>query len=305
MIWYNQSKGKEGGRTVGFSVKIHTLDVPGDILVKLATVWGQPGYCVGMHTHHTLEISMILSGKGEYRLQDRVYPVEAGDIVLFNNTEIHGMWSSEEEPLVNMALEFEPRFIWSDPLYSFDQAFLSMFFSRNEHFQHKLDRSNPAYPSIKRQLEEIQTEFQNQLPRYDMIIKAKLLSLLADLLRHYDITQPSDSLTDTRHHGDMNRVLNYIADHYADPLTLEQLADMLHVSESYFCQLFRKSNGLSPKEYIVKVRTAAAAQQLKETDRSVLDIAENCGFNSPSNFYAAFKRITGKSPNQYRANPLD
>lgn len=290
---------------MGFSVRIHTLNVPEDVLVKLAIVSAAPDSAVGMHTHHTLELSMILSGRGEYRLQDRVYPVKAGDIVLFNNTEVHGMWNTGDEPLVNMALEFEPRFIWSDPLYSFDQAFLSMFFSRNERFQYKLDRENPAYPIIKRQLEEIQTEFTEQLPRYEMIIKAKLLSLLADLLRHYDITPPADSPTDNRHHSDMNRVLHYITDHYAEPLTLEQLADMLHVSESYFCQLFRKSNGLSPKEYIVKVRTAAAAQQLKETDRSVLEIAENCGFNSPSNFYAAFKRITGKSPAQYRLNPLD
>ncbi len=290
---------------MGYSLHIDTIPVPGDILVKLATVQGPPGDSIGMHTHHTLEISMITEGSGEYRLEDRVYPVEVGDILLFNNTELHGMWNTGDGMLTNVALEFEPRFIWSDPLYSFDQAFLSVFFSRNQHFSHKLDRQNPAYRAVKRQFEDIQVEFGGKLPRYEMIIKAKLLSLLADLSRHYDIANHAEPMVDTRHHGDMNRVLEYIADHYAEPLILRQLAEMLHVSESYFCQLFRKTNGLSPKEYIVKIRTAAAAKMLKDSDKNVLEIAEACGFNSPSNFYAAFKRITGKSPHQYRTNPRD
>lgn len=280
------------------------MNVPGDILVKLVTLPVDPGMQVGPHTHYTLELSMILSGEGEYRVEDRVYPAKEGDIFLFNNTESHGLFNTGKEPVWNLALEFEPRFIWSDPFFAFDPSFLGMFFSRSRQFENKLDRENPAYPAVRRQFEEIQTEFYHHLPRYEMVVKAKLLGLLADLLRHYDLVDDTPT-AGHRHHEDMHRVLTYIAEHFAEPLPIEMLADMLHVNESYFCQLFRKSNGLSPKEYIIKVRTVAAAKLLKETDRSVLEIAEGCGFNSPSNFYAAFKRITGKSPQQYRRNPLD
>ena len=291
---------------MAFSVNISTLDIPGDVLVKMAQVSLEPASQVGPHTHYTLEISTILSGTGEYRVGQAVYPVSAGDIVLFNNTETHGMWNTGEEPLVNLALEFEPRFVWSNPTYSFDQAFLAVFFDRSPSFSHKLDRSNPIFPSIQRQLQEIRAEFAGRLPRYEVIIKAKLLSLLADLLRHYDITN-TEPLTAAAisHHDGMNRVIHYISDHYSDPISLSTLANLLHMNESYFCRVFRQSNGISPKEYIVKMRIAAASQQLKSSDASVLEIAQSCGFNSLSNFYSAFKRITGKSPTQYRQCPLD
>ena len=289
-----------------FTVNIALLDIPDDILVKMSTVSLDPFSNLGPHTHYTLEISIILSGKGEYRVGDHVYPVEPGDMVLFNNTEMHGMWNTSPEPLVNLALEFEPRFIWSNPTYSFDLAFLAVFFDRNQKFRHKLDRDNPVYPSIQRQFEDIRSEFENRLPHYEVIIKAKLLALLADLLRYYDITNTAPvSGGAVSHHDGMSRVLNYISDHYNEPISLRILADLVHMNESYFCRVFRASNGISPKEYIVKMRIAAAAQQLKSTSRSVLEIAESCGFNSLSNFYSAFKRVTGKTPTQYRENPLD
>lgn len=289
---------------MGFSVDITTLDIPDDILVKMAVVSLEPDSCVGYHTHYTLELSLIASGEGEYRVDGQVYPVTAGDIVLFNNTEPHGMFNTASEPLVNVAIEFEPRFIWSNPAYTFDQALLAVFFDRNDHFRHKLDRQNPAFPSIQRQFREIQAEFEQKLPRYEAVIKAKLLGLLADLLRRYDVTNPLPTGT-VRHHTGMNHVLKYIAEHYGEPLQLSTLAGILHVNESYFCRVFRESNGISPKEYIVKMRIAAAAQQLKSSDAGVLEIAQSCGFNSLSNFYTAFKRITGQSPAQYRAHPLD
>lgn len=93
---------------------------------------------------------MITSGVGEYRVGELVYPVSAGDILIFNNIESHGMWNTGETDLTNIALEFEPRFIWSDPGLSFDKSFLSMFFSRSPSFQHKLDPTNPRLRGYKR-----------------------------------------------------------------------------------------------------------------------------------------------------------
>lgn len=287
---------------MGFTVDITTLDIPENILVKMALLTMETDSFLGMHTHYTLELSMILAGEGEYRVDDRVYPVTSGDILLFNNTEFHGLWNTGDQPLVNLAVEFEPRFVWSNPTYTFDQAFLATFFERNEQFQNKLDRNNPAFPAIQRQFTAMQAEFDQQLPRHEAVIKADLLGILAQLLRHYDLVgSPSAGA----HHADMDRIMTYIAEHYRETLPLATLADMLHMNESYFCRVFRKCNGISPKEYIVKLRIADAARQLKSSPAGVLEIAESCGFNSASNFYTVFKRITGQSPAQYRLHPLE
>lgn len=286
------------------SVKIFSLNSPNDVVVKTALVSLEPHSQVGPHSHCTLELSMILSGKGEYRVDRQVYPVQTGDIVLFNNTDIHSMRNTGTEPLVNLALEFEPRFVWVTPSHMSSRAFLDVFFNRNQRFTHKLDRNNPAFSSLQRQLLDIQAAFEKRPLHHEAIIHARLLCLLADLLQHYDITIPQ-SHAGLRKNAGMDRVLNYIAEHYAEPISLASLAEILHMNKTYFSRIFREINGISPKEYIVKTRIAAATQLLKDSDRGVLEVAQACGFSSLSNFYNAFKRVTGQSPAQYRLNPLD
>lgn len=290
---------------MGYRFHEDTLQVPGNVMVKMSTVELDAGSHMDPHTHHTLELSMVVSGNGEYRVGEQVYPVEIGDIVLFNNIESHGMWNTGREPLLNVALEFEPRFIWSNPLYPFDRAFLAMFFTRNEHFRHKLDQNNPAFSSIQSQFREIRKEFIQQLPRYEIVIKVKLMAILADILRYYDMTQADESSISRSRRQEMEEMLSYIATHYAEPLPLKKLAERMHLHPSHFSRVFHAVNGLSPKEYIVRMRVTAATQMLNTSDADVLEIAQACGFNNLSNFYTAFKRITGKSPAKYRSHPVD
>lgn len=289
---------------MAFTVDRFTLDGTDDVLVKWIIGRFEPGSSFQPHSHYTLEISMILSGEGEYWVDGRVYPMQAGDMILLNNNESHCMRNTGSRMLKNAALEFEPRFIWTNPTYSFHQDYLSVFFHRNDSFENKLNRENAAFPSMQQQFMQMQTEFVTPQHYSGAVVKARLLGILADLLRYYDISQPPPPCHDQRYTG-MEQVLMYIAEHYNESISLATLADILHINKTYFSQVFRESNGISPKEYIVKMRIAAAAQQLKSTSLSVLEIAETCGFNSVSNFYSAFKRVTGKSPIQYRAHPLD
>ncbi len=285
---------------MSFQCRQEILQLPSSILVKRADSVLSPASNHGPHSHHTLEISMITSGVGEYRVGELVYPVSAGDILIFNNIESHGMWNTGETDLTNVALEFEPRFIWSDPGLSFDKSFLSMFFSRSPSFQHKLDPTNPAFAGIQAQFREVCREFAEKPPYYEMIVKAKLMVLLADIHRGYRM-MTSDSLDSfSRYSKAMQHVQAYIAAHYTENLSVEQLADMMHISPSYFFQIFREVNGLSPKDYIIRMRVMAAIDMLETTSADVLSISQTCGFNSLSNFYAAFKRTTGKSPVKYR-----
>lgn len=256
------------------------------------------------HTHSVLEFSMILAGSGEYRVEQRIYPVAPGDIVLFNNTERHSMWNTGDALLVNASLEFEPRFVWENLPSLFDHALLNVFFRRSERFSHKLDRRHPAFAAVQQQLGTIRTLFEKKPPRAETLVYIRLLNILADLLQYYPNTVSSAHIRHRPSAG-MEQVLRYISQHYHEPIPLATLACIMNVNKTYFSQLFRECNGMGPKEYIVKTRVAAAARLLRSSDRVILDIAQSCGFNSPSNFYAAFKRITGKSPTQYRQCPLD
>ncbi len=288
---------------MAYTVKRFTLDASKDLPIHLIRSSLEVACHNEIHTHSVLEFAMIVSGVGEYRVEQQVYPVVAGDIVLFNNTERHGLWNTGDTPLVNLSLEFEPHFVWENLPYLFDPALLGAFFRRGKDFSHKLDSHHPATGSLRQQFDTVWALFENPPPHADVLVHIRLLNMLADVLRIY----PEEAASPTRFRppADMEQVLRYIRQHYAEPISLSTLAAIVNMNKTYFSQVFRECNGMGPKEYIVKTRIAAAARLLRDSDRTILDIAGACGFNSPSNFYNAFQRITGQTPVHYRQHPFE
>ena len=94
--------------------------------------------------------------------------------------------------------------------------------------------------------------------------------------------------------------LDYIENHYGSDITVESLASRTFMSESYFYKVFREYTGLSPYQYLTKVRINHAQTLLNTTDLQVKFISGTVGFNSVNHFITHFKRITGVTPSEYR-----
>ncbi len=92
----------------------------------------------------------------------------------------------------------------------------------------------------------------------------------------------------------------YIAGHFADPLTLTEIARALHVSTFYFCKLFKRSTGLTFTDYLCRVRVEKAKNLLLNPHLRVSEIAYDVGFQSLTHFNRTFREITGASPTVYR-----
>ena len=103
----------------------------------------------------------------------------------------------------------------------------------------------------------------------------------------------------------MEAALEFIDEHIESELCLDTLADVAHMSKTYFCSQFRKMNGISPWEYITIKRIERAILLIETTDLSRLEIALKCGYNNASNFYYAFKKVTGKPPGDYNRKSTD
>ena len=83
---------------------------------------------------------------------------------------------------------------------------------------------------------------------------------------------------------------------------LEDMSDKFHISRSYLSKKFKAVTGFGFKEYIVNVRIKNACRLLLETNKSITDIAFECGFNDSNYFGDAFRHVKGVSPNKYRKN---
>ncbi|MEM8668588.1 MAG: AraC family transcriptional regulator [Planctomycetota bacterium] len=95
-------------------------------------------------------------------------------------------------------------------------------------------------------------------------------------------------------------VVAHLHERYADRLSTSDLADMAGLSVSHFERRFRRAFGVSPRQYLVRIRVENAARLLRETDRSVLQIALDCGFYDHAHFSRSFRKIMQSSPSEYR-----
>lgn len=106
------------------------------------------------------------------------------------------------------------------------------------------------------------------------------------------------AITDRR----LRRVLEFMRHHYAENLTLAELAREAGVSRFHFVTLFKNACGATPHQYLIKLRMNAAAALLEDLDLSVKEIAFRCGYADKSRFSAAFRAHFSQAPAEYRKN---
>jgi len=95
-------------------------------------------------------------------------------------------------------------------------------------------------------------------------------------------------------------ILYFISSHYAENITLNQIAEMVDLSRTYVCGLFKKEMGVNLTNYIMAYRIDKAKELLKTTNMKSYEIAEKVGFPDISYFSRTFKKLTGQSPNAYK-----
>jgi AraC family transcriptional regulator len=100
----------------------------------------------------------------------------------------------------------------------------------------------------------------------------------------------------------LSHILDYIHEHLDRDIKLLDLANQLGMSQFHFGDLFKQSLGITPYQYLLQQRIERAKQLLKAGDRSIMDIAFLCGFNSHSHLSKQFRQLTGMTPKAYRAN---
>ena len=255
------------------------------------------------HYHHELEVSYVKSGSGSYVVGDRTYDIQQGDVFIFNNIEPHKIsYINPQQKLVNSVIMFDPRFIWSIEGNLFDSKYLDPFFNRIEHFSNRLDRNNPDTIEIVKLFHDLEGEFLKKPPEYKLMVKVKLLNLLVTLIRYYGYNEGSE-INHTKRKQDLikiNNIVDYIDHNFTKKIHQENIAKILHMNPSYSTMFFKKYLGVSPSEYISKRRVNMAIEYLKNTDKTMIDISGLCGFDSVSNFYKIFKKLSGKVPSNFR-----
>jgi len=103
-----------------------------------------------------------------------------------------------------------------------------------------------------------------------------------------------------RYDGIVRKAMRFIDEHFAENISVKDVADEVCVSESYFKSIFKKGSGYSYSEYLTRVRMEKAKELLHTAEKSVTEIALDIGFHTPNSFSSLFRREIGMSPSQYK-----
>ena len=98
----------------------------------------------------------------------------------------------------------------------------------------------------------------------------------------------------------LRKVEDYVRSHLAESISIEKLAELTELSSFHFSRVFKQSTGMTPLQFVIRERMLKAQQLIRETSRSLIEIALEVGYTSPSHFAQVFRRTAGMAPTEFR-----
>ena len=256
-----------------------------------------------LHFHNYLEIGYCYEGTGIMTLGEREYEYKGGEFTVIPANYLHTTNSSPGDRLSS----WEYLFVDIDLLLDRSSAGAV----RAGQLKRKINSraifsENTSYPRIAGFIREIMNVMRDEKKYCQEEAEGLMIALLAEVARINGAYMPK---TEESAKGGVNggqlifRILDYISEHYDEPLKVSDIAAWAHISETHFRRIFSSNMKMSPLEYINSVRIRAACEFLRKTDDPVAIIAAKSGFSVISTFNRNFRRVTGVSPEEWRKRP--
>ena len=238
------------------------------------------------HVHdNMLELFYVCSGEGQYMVDNRLYPICKGDMVICNAGVLHG----EEPALVRQIYSYSVALTgvqleglplnclidpYSCPVVSCGQ--LAEQVAQMMRLSADTAHLGAVCSSLAYSMVLLTQALVGSRARQQTVAKVETPSVLA------------------------HRVRQYLDEHYSENLTLRVVADRLHMNEYYLAHIFSEEFGTPPMQYVIKRRIGEAQDLLIHETLPIAEVSDRLGYTSVCHFNTMFKKYVGMSPGQYR-----
>lgn len=236
------------------------------------------------HSHNFTQIFYFIDGKGSFILDGTSYPIKAGNLVIINPHILHMKESDPKYRLEYIVFAIE------DLAFTFNSESINRGYG-----VYNLSKNKQDYLLLLNMMLE---EAEKQAPGYELMCVDMAEIFISNLIFNQNLGLRSKS--DPHMSNECSIAKSFIDAHYMDPITLEQLSEVTHMSKYYLIHSFNKFLGESPMNYLQRKRIQVAEHLLSTSNYSVSTVSTNVGFSSQSYFAQVFKRFTGSTPAQFR-----
>ncbi len=268
-------------------------------VVACELVQGKDFGCV-WHHHPECEITLVRSGGTDRWVGDKLTPLSKGDLVFLGSNLPHDYRNDQtrrprRKPVDAIVIQFMPHLLGDDWLKRASMKPISQLF---QNALLGLEIHGGLRRSMTRKILEIsQTKGLRRV-----ILLLEMLDEMAGSKEMTSIASPGFHQTTNAHSSDrIGWVVAFIEENLSQPIYVPTLAQKAGLSESAFSRLFKQNTGSTIPHYINELRISRACRLLAETDQTVGEIADTCGYPNRAHFQRQFQQLEGRSPLAYRS----
>ncbi len=243
-----------------------------------------------LHYEKGYEIYMFVSGTGSYTVEGSRYELEPYSILMMNSKELHVLNISPESPYERMVLTINENFL--PPFMAGGVDFFRTIKYRKLGQDNKIKAETVTESGLLILFENLQNLLERESAENEIVAKCVIVQILATINQIAETALPKTPVKANRKIGTM---LEYINTHLEQPLTLDSLSERFYLTKYHLCRTFKETTGFSVNQYITYKRIRLADERMME-GYSPTQACFMAGFNSYSNFFKSYRKLTGKSP---------
>lgn len=261
-----------------------------------------PNWAGPLHWHPDFEIATAVSGVLDFQVGQHHVILKAGDSILVNGNILHGIKQLSgdiPDPMPNIV--FSGALIASEtsdiyqkyiqPVANCDALPFIVF-----------NQKNSWHNEVNQLVKNVYGLMSEQGQCYEMAVQRELSSIFQCIFSNFDeLPKTENTRIQINTQIRIQKMLSYIREHYAEAVTLEEIARSANISRSEAGRCFNAHVGCSPVDALIQHRLQVAHRLIKDTTRSLQEISYSCGFNSVHYFSRQFRKTYGYTPGQYRA----
>lgn len=255
------------------------------------------------HNHEFSEIVLILKGKALHLVDESSCPIKAADVLIIHPGHWHAYDKTANMELINLIYDQKQL-----PMPMLDGYLLPLFHIL---FPHKpLENSNIAKPIISLKQKEVEKvyslirhldeELKSDRPGNLFYCLTLFMEIIILMARHGSSTIPTYKAKIL-----ISDAIKFMNNNFQRDISIKQLCQIARMSERNFFRHFKLSVGYSPLDYLCKIRIQRASELLISTDKSINEIAYECGFGDSNYFCRKFRKEMLTSPRKFRLTKHD
>jgi AraC-type DNA-binding domain-containing proteins len=255
------------------------------------------------HWHDEIEFILATSGRAIFQIENCSYKVNEGEIIIIGSGELHSAYSTDSENnCICKSIIFNSEILSSKSSDAIQIKFINPLINNQLVLPHHLTCTNSNEMSVRNFLSDLINTLDSKDDNFELMVKSYLYMIFSKVMlmvTYKGINDLSDPNPNSKLES-IKHILDYIHINYNKPLTLKELSSELNMSEGHFCRIFKSITFKTPVDYLNYYRTTKAQDMLLNSNKKVLEISMDVGFNNLSYFINIFKKNTGYTPSSFR-----